>query len=58
MMEEAFMDISKTLGVEPLAAADYLKTLPKKQDMVDLLAQIDCMLKENGDLKGQPRRLS
>ena len=51
-IEEALVDISKTLRVPPLAAAAHIKTLPKKQEMEDLQAWIDCLVKENGELKG------
>ena len=51
-IEEALVDISKTLGVPPLAVVHQIKILPKKQEMEDLLARINCLVKENGELKG------
>ena len=30
---------------------DHIKALPKPQDLLDLQAQVDCLLKENGELK-------
>ena len=36
--EEVLVDISKTLGVPPLATTDHIKMLSKKQDMEDLQA--------------------
>ena len=52
-IEEALVDISKTFKVPPLAATNHIKTLPKKQEMKDLQAQINCLVKENGELKSQ-----
>ena len=45
------MDMSKELKVEPLSALECIKKLPKEQDMVDLQACVDCLLRENGELK-------
>ena len=49
-MEQAFVDISKELKIESLKIAEYLKTLPKSQEVVDLQAEMDCLLKENAKL--------
>ena len=35
----------------PLGALDAVKQLPKAQDLADLQAQVDCLLKENGELR-------
>ena len=49
--QDALMDISRTLGVKPLNAVKHIKVLLKKKEMEDLQAQINCLLKENSDLK-------
>ena len=41
----------KELKVVPLYTLDYIKKLPKVQDMADLQARVDCLLKENGELR-------
>ena len=30
---------------------DHIRALPKPQDLADLQARVDCLLKENGELK-------
>ena len=50
-LKQALQDISKELKVEPLNALEFIKKLPKAQDMGDLQARVDCLLKENGKLK-------
>ena len=52
-IEEALVDINKTLRVPSLAAADHIKMLPKMQEMEDLQARMNYLVKENGELKGQ-----
>ena len=47
------MGMNKTLGVEPCIASEHMKTLSKLQDMADLQARVDCLLKENGKLKAK-----
>ena len=37
----------------PLNALEHIKKLPKAQDMADLQAQVDCLLKKNRELKIQ-----
>ena len=32
---------------------DHIKALPKPQDLSDLQAWLDCLLKENGELKAK-----
>ena len=32
---------------------DHIKTLPKPQDLLDLQAWVDCLLRENGELKAK-----
>ena len=43
--------ISLHLDVEPQHILEHLHTLPKTQDLTDLQARVDCLLKENGELK-------
>ena len=39
--------------MEPIDALDRIKALPKPQDLSDLQAQVDCLLRENGELKAK-----
>ena len=32
---------------------DHIKALPKPQDLSDLQAQVNCLLRENGELKAK-----
>ena len=50
-MEEALEEISAELGVEPGQIMEHIKALPKAWEMKDLRARIDCLLKENAELK-------
>ena len=52
-LDHALQEISKKLKVEPLGALECVKKLPKTQDIEDLQAWVDCLLKENGGLKSQ-----
>ena len=52
-LQDALMDISHTLGVELLLAAEHIKMLSKKKEMEDLQARVDCLLRENNDFKGE-----
>ena len=52
-MEEALEEISAELGVEPQQVVEHIKVLPKAREMEDLRAWIDCLLKENTELKMQ-----
>ena len=52
-LEHAFQEISKKLEVELLGTLECVKKLPKAQDMEDLHARVDCLFKENGELKSQ-----
>ena len=45
--------ISSHLDVEPADALDRIKALPKPQDLLDLQARVDFLLKENGELKAK-----
>ena len=52
-MERFIEAISLYLDVEPADALDRIKALPKPQDLSDLQAQVDCLLRENGELKAK-----
>ena len=52
-LEHVLQEISKELKVEPHGALECVKKLSKVQDMEDLQARVDCLLKENGKLKNQ-----
>ena len=43
--------ISLHLDVEPHHLLEHIQALPKPQDLTDLQARVDCLLKENGELK-------
>ena len=43
--------ISLHLDVEPRHLLEHIQALPKPQDLTDLQARVDCLLKENGKLK-------
>ena len=50
-MEQALEEISSELGVEPRQVVEHIKALPKAREMEDLRARIDCLFKENAELK-------
>ena len=50
-LEQTLMGIGRELKVPPLQALDGVKKLPKAQAMADLQARVDCLLKENGELR-------
>ena len=52
-MKEALEAINAKLGVEPRQMLEHIKALPKAQEMKDLRARIDCLLKKNTELKTQ-----
>ena len=52
-MEEALEEISAELGVEPKWIMQHIWALPKAREMEDLRARIDCLFKENAELKRQ-----
>ena len=52
-MERIIIGISRTLGVDATDLAEHIRTLLKPHDVADLQAQIDCLLKENRELKTQ-----
>ena len=48
---ECFIEaISSYLDSEPSDVLDHIKTLPKPQDLANLQARMDCLLRENGEL--------
>ena len=52
-IERFIKAISSYLDVEPADALDCIKALPKPQDLSDLQARVDCLLRENGELKAK-----
>ena len=52
-LEQTLTGVGKELKVAPLKALDAVKQLPKAQDMADLQAWVNCLLKENGELRTQ-----
>ena len=52
-MEKLLNSISWYLNVEPRDMLDHIKALPKPQDLSDLQAWANCLLKENGELKAK-----
>ena len=43
--------INLHLDVELRHLLEHIQTLPKPQDLTNLQARVDCLLKENGELK-------
>ena len=52
-MKKLINSISRYLDTEPDDMLDRIKVLPKPQDLSDLQARIDCILKENGELRAK-----
>ena len=52
-MEKLLNSISWYLDAEPRDILDHIKALPKPQDLSDLQAWVDCLLRENGELKAK-----
>ena len=50
-LECILVSISLYLDVEPRYILDRIQGLPKHQELEDLRARVDCLLKENGELK-------
>ena len=50
-MEGALKEITAELGMEPRQMLELIKALPKAWEIEDLRAQINCLLKENAELK-------
>ena len=51
ILERTLEAISFKLDVEPQLILEHLWMLPKAQDMTDLQARVDCLFKENRELK-------
>ena len=52
-MEKLINSISQYLDVEPDDILDWIKAHPTAQDVSDLQARMDCLLKENGELRAK-----
>ena len=52
-MERFIEAISTYLDSEPADVLDQIKALPKPEDLTDLQAQMDCLLRENGELRAK-----
>ena len=50
-MEKLINSINRYLDVEPDDMLDWIKARPTPQDVSDLQAQMNCLLKENGELR-------
>ena len=50
-LERILESISLYLDVEPRYLLDHIRALPKPQDLADLQARVDSLLRENGELK-------
>ena len=53
VMEHFIEDISNYFDAEPADVMDRIKTLPKPKDLTDLQARMDCLLKENMELRAK-----
>ena len=51
VMERFIEDISNYFDAEPADVIDRIKALPKPEDLTDLQARMDCLLKENMELR-------
>ena len=52
-MEKLINSISRYLDAEPDDMLDRIKALPKPQDLSDLQARMDCLLRENEELRAK-----
>ena len=52
-MERFIEDISNYMDSEPADVMDRIKALPKQEDLTDLQAWMDCLLKENVELRAK-----
>ena len=52
-MERFIEDISNYMDSEPADVMDWIKALPKPEDLTDLQARMDCLLKENVELRAK-----
>ena len=46
-------EISNFFDAEPVEVMDRIRTLPKPEDLTDLQARMDCLLKENVELRAR-----
>ena len=53
VMERFIEDISNYFDAEPVDVMDRIKALPKPEDLTDLQARMDCLLKENMELRAK-----
>ena len=51
ILERTLESISLYLDMEPRHLLEHIQTLPKPQKLTDLQARVDCLLKENAELK-------
>ena len=52
-MESFIEEVSTYLDVDPADVLNRIKDLPKPEDFTDLQARMDCLLKENVDLRAK-----
>ena len=52
-MERFIEAISTYLDLEPVDVLDRIKALLKPEDLTDLQARMDCLLRENGELRAK-----
>ena len=52
-MEHFIVAISSYLDSEPTDVLDHIKALPKPQDLANLQAKMDCLFRENGELRAK-----
>ena len=53
VMERFIEEISNFFDVEPAEVMDRIRTLPKPEDLTDLQARMDYLLKENAELRAR-----
>ena len=54
LVKERFIEeISNFFDAEPVEVMDRIRTLPKPEDLTDLQARVDCLLKENAELRAR-----
>ena len=52
-MERFIEEISNFFDIEPAQVMDRIRALPKPEDLTDLQARMDCLLKENVELRAR-----
>ena len=53
VMERFIEEISNFFDAEPAEVMDRIRALPKPEDLTDLQARMDCLLKENTELRAR-----